>query len=57
VKNALSRRRLREAGEEFEEIERRMFGEHGFEDAVGQIERALGFADLARSTAPPPRQP
>ena len=44
-------------GEQFEDIERRQFGKDGFEDAVaqiGQIEEALGLADLARFNAPPP---
>ena len=38
-------------------IERRQFGKDGFDDAVaqiGQIEKALGYADLAQFTAPPP---
>jgi hypothetical protein len=42
---------------QFEEIERQQFGKDGYEDAVaqiGQIEQALGFADLAQFTAPPP---
>ena len=40
-------------GAEFEEIERRQFGKDGFEDAaaqVGQVEAALGYADLAGLT-------
>ncbi len=56
-KAALSERQLREMGEKFEDIERRQFGHDGFEDAVkqiGQIEAALGLADLTRFTAPPP---
>jgi hemerythrin-like domain-containing protein len=56
-KEALSERQLREMGDEFEDIERQTFGKDGFEDAVkqiGQIEQALGFADLAQFTAPPP---
>ena len=54
---ALSDRQLREMGDKFEDIEREQFGKDGFEDAVaqiGQIEQTLGFADLARFTAPPP---
>jgi hemerythrin-like domain-containing protein len=42
-----------ELGERFEEGEHRLLGEHGFEDAVGQvagIEAALGIADLAAFT-------
>ena len=56
-KDALSERQLREMGDKFEDIERQQFGKDGFEDAVkqiGQIEQALGFADLAQFTAPPP---
>lgn len=56
-KDALSERQLREMGDQFEEIERQQFGKDGFEDAVkqiGQVEQALGFADLAQFTAPPP---
>ena len=56
-KEALSERQLHEMGDKFEEIERQQFGKDGFEDAVsqiGQIEQALGLADLAQFTAPPP---
>jgi hemerythrin-like domain-containing protein len=56
-KEALSERQLHEMGDKFEEIERQQFGRDGYEDAVaqiGQIEQALGFADLAQFTAPPP---
>ena len=56
-KEALSEHQLDEMGEEFEDIERRQFGKDGFGDAVakiGKIEEALGFADLAKFTAPPP---
>jgi hemerythrin-like domain-containing protein len=57
-KDALSERQLREMGDKFEDIERQQFGKDGFEDAVkqiGRIEQALGFADLAHFTAPPPK--
>ena len=56
-KDALSAHQLDEMGETFEEIERQQFGKDGFEDAVAQIaliEQALGVADIARFTAPPP---
>ncbi len=56
-KDALSAHQLDEMGEKFEEIEHRQFGKDGFEDAVAQIahiEQALGIADIARFTAPPP---
>jgi len=44
-------------GDKFEEIEQQQFGKDGYEDAVkqiGDIEGALGFADLSQFTAPPP---
>ena len=56
-KEALSERQLHEMGDKFEEIERQQFGKDGYENAVaqiGQIEQALGLADLAQFTAPPP---
>ena len=56
-KDGLSAHQLDEMGEQFEEIEHRQFGKDGFEDAVAQIahiEQALGIADIARFTPPPP---
>ena len=56
-KDALSAHQLGEMGEKFEEIEHQQFGKDGFENAVtqiGRIEQALGLADIARFTAPPP---
>jgi hemerythrin-like domain-containing protein len=56
-KDALSERQLDEMGDKFEDIERAQFGKDGYEDAVaqiGRIEQALGLADLAQFTAPPP---
>jgi hemerythrin-like domain-containing protein len=56
-KDALSAHQLDEMGEMFEEIEHQQFGKDGFEDAAAQIaliEQALGIADIARFTAPPP---
>ena len=56
-KDALSAHELDEMGDKFEEIEQQTFGHDGYEDAVIQIariEEALGFADLAQFTAPPP---
>lgn len=46
----------RELGEQFEENEHRLFGEHGFADIVAEVaklEAALGIANLADFTAPP----
>ena len=57
-KVALSAHQLDEMGEKFEEIEHQQFGKDGFEDAVtqiGRIEQALGLADIALFTAPPPK--
>lgn len=58
-KDALSERQLDEMGDKFEDIEHRTFGKDGFDDAVkqiGEIEQALGLADIAQFTAqPPPR--
>jgi hemerythrin-like domain-containing protein len=56
-KRTLAPSRYSELSEQFEALERRMFGHDGFEDAVeriGAIERAFGLADLAALTAPPP---
>lgn len=56
-KNIFSEGQLREIGDKFEDIERAQFGKDGYEDAVtqiGQIEQALGLADLAQFTAPAP---
>ena len=56
-KTAFTNKQLDEKGDEFEEIERKMFGHDGFEDAekkISRIEETLGLGDLARFTAPPP---
>ncbi len=56
-KQTLSPDRLDEMGERFEEIEQAQFGADGYEDAVrtmGQIEAALGYADISQFTAPSP---
>lgn len=56
-KDALPEKRYKELSEQFEELEHKMFGKDGFEDAVKRvsgIESALGLADLASFTAPPP---
>jgi hemerythrin-like domain-containing protein len=56
-KTALSGRRLDELGDKFEEIEKQQFGTDGYENAVKEIagiEAALGLADLAQFTPPPP---
>ncbi len=56
-KTAFTNKQLDEKGDEFENIERRMFGKDGFEDAekkISRIEKTLGLSDLAQFTAPPP---
>lgn len=56
-KKALSQQRLHELSETFEEIEHQQLGKDGFDDAVreiSEVERLLGFDDLARFTAPVP---
>lgn len=59
-RNALSGRQLEDIGDRFEEIEHQRFGADGFDDAVRKIaaiEQAMGYADLAQFTAPPPPRP
>jgi hemerythrin-like domain-containing protein len=56
-KKALSESELADMGEKFEDIEKQQFGGDGFEDAVrriAQVEQMLGFAGLAKFTAPKP---
>jgi len=58
-KASLSEAAYRDAGEQFRQIERKLFGHDGLADAgrrIGRIEAALGLDDLSRFTAPvPPR--
>lgn len=56
-KKAFSKDQFKELGEKFEEIEKKQFGADGFDmavDKVAQAEQALGIADLASFTPPPP---
>jgi hemerythrin-like domain-containing protein len=56
-KTHFSEKQLDELSDQFEDIEHKMFGKDGFDDAVEKIsaiETALGFADLSQFTAPPP---
>lgn len=56
-KKNFSNKQLDELSDQFEDIEHRMFGKDGFEDAektISGIESTLGFADLAQFTAPAP---
>ena len=51
----VGRAACRELGEQFEEREHALFGEHGFSDVVREVadlEQTLGIYDLARFTAP-----
>ena len=50
-------KQLDELSDQFEDIEHKMFGKDGFDDAVAKIsaiETTLGYADLSQFTAPPP---
>jgi hemerythrin-like domain-containing protein len=56
-KDALSDKAYKEMSEQFEQIEKQMFGHDGFEDAVrqiGAIESELGLSDIAQFTISPP---
>jgi hemerythrin-like domain-containing protein len=59
-KTNYTNQQLDELSDQFEDIEHRMFGKDGFEDAektISSIEESLGFADLAQFTPPPPPKP
>jgi hemerythrin-like domain-containing protein len=56
-KQALGEREIDEIGDRFEDIEQQQFGKEGFEttvEQIGEIEKALGYADLGQFTATPP---
>lgn len=56
-KLAFTDKQLDEKADEFEEIEKKMFGHDGFDDAekkISKIEQTLGLADLSQFTAAPP---
>lgn len=56
-KKSMPKAQFEELGERFEAIERKQFGGDGFDmalDKVMEAEAALGLADLAKFTAPPP---
>jgi hemerythrin-like domain-containing protein len=56
-KDALSDKAYDEMGEQFESIEKQIFGHDGFEDALKQItniEGELGLSDIAQFTMPKP---
>jgi hemerythrin-like domain-containing protein len=57
-KHAISRAQYAELTEEFEDLEHKMFGKDGFEDAlerIAAIEQTFGLADLGALTPPAPR--
>jgi hemerythrin-like domain-containing protein len=59
-KKNFSNKQLDEISDQFEDIEHKMFGKDGFEDAekkIANIEIALGISDLAQFTPPPPPKP
>ena len=58
-KTNFTNKQLDEISDEFEDIEHKMFGKDGFEDAekrISRVETDLGFSDLAQFTPPPPPQ-
>jgi hypothetical protein len=59
-KAAIAPDQYRELSEQFEDLEHRLFGTDGFDDAVKQVasaERAFGLADLSALTAQAPPKP
>jgi len=59
-KTNFSNKQLDELSDQFEDIEHKMFGKDGFEDAekvISGVEGAFGFADIAQFTPPPPPKP
>lgn len=59
-KENFTSKQLDEISDQFEDIEHKMFGADGFEDAektIGGIEQTLGLADISQFTAPPPPKP
>lgn len=56
-KTNFTNKQLDELSDQFEDIEHKMFGKDGFEDAersISAIEEKFGFADLAQFTPPAP---
>lgn len=56
-KKALSKKAIKELGEQFEDIEKKTFGKDGFDDAVAQvtaIERAIGLDPAGFMPVVPP---
>ncbi len=56
-KENFTNQQLDEISDQFEDIEHKMFGKDGFEDAektISEIEAGYGFADISQFTPPPP---
>ena len=54
----MSEQEFKEMGETFDNLEHKMFGEHGFESIVAKVavlEKELGIYDLENFTPPSPR--
>lgn len=59
-KESFTAKQLDEISDQFEDIEHKMFGKYGFEDAektIGGIEQTFGLADISQFNAPPPPKP
>jgi hemerythrin-like domain-containing protein len=57
LRHVLVPQQMKELGDRFEDEEKRILGDEGFEHGVarvGEIEATLGLASLAQFTAPPP---
>ena len=56
-KTNFTNKQLDELSDKFEDIEHKMFGKDGFEDAektISSIEANFGFSDISQFTPPPP---
>ena len=56
-KTHFTNKQLDELSDQFEDIEHKMFGKDGFDDAVAKIagiEGVLGYSDISQFTPPPP---
>jgi len=59
-KTNFTNKQLDELSDQFEDIEHKMFGKDGFEDAektISGIEANFGFTDISQFTPPPPPKP
>jgi hemerythrin-like domain-containing protein len=59
-KTNFSNKQLDELSDQFEDIEHKMFGKDGFEDAektISGVEASFGFTDISQFTPPPPPKP